>query len=105
MRQGQAHWQVSQPLASFLVPLGHIGSQPSAGHAVPPPLPPVGGGPIGGGTQPVLGSVPPQSQLQGGQFIVVGSHPGQPHAQPPPLPPVPPPPAPFGDWHTPDTQG
>jgi hypothetical protein len=53
----------------------------------------------------VLGSVPPQSQLHGGQFIVVGSQPGQPHAQPPPLPPVPPPPAPFGDWHTPDTQG
>ena len=88
--------QVGQPLASVVVPLGHIGSQPSAGHGV--------GGGGGGGVQ--VGPVPPQSQVHGGQFIVAGSHPGQPQAQPPPLP-VPPSGGGFvdGDWHTPDVHG
>lgn len=79
-----------------MVPLGHCGSQPSAGHGVG-----AGGGGMGGGTQP--GSLPPQSQVQGGQAIVVGSQPGQAQAQP--VPPVPPPlGGGGGDWHTPDGQ-
>lgn len=98
-RRAHAHWQVSQPFASFLVPFGHWGSQPSAGQATPV-VPPEGGA---GGVQPPVEPVP-QSQLQGGQ-VSPGAHDAQPQAQPPPLDPVPPPPlGGAADWHTPETQ-
>lgn len=52
-----AHWQVSQPFASFSTPLGHAGRQPRAGQVVPV---------TGGGAQPL--PAPSQLQLHGGQL-------------------------------------
>jgi hypothetical protein len=88
--------QVGQPLASLATPLGHIGSQPSAGHGVGPGI-------GGGGMQ--SGLPPAQSHEQGGQFIVAGSQPGQAQAQPLPLLPPPGGGVDDCDWQTPEVHG